>query len=80
MHKGSLRLCDCPDVMTIADVCALLQISRRSYNRMVRHNGFIRPIEHLPGVRYAKSAVEAWVNRKPDIAGHRRPALVERRA
>lgn len=74
------RLVDLPDVLTIADVCALLQISRRSYNRMVRHNGFIRPIEHLPGVRYAKSAVEAWVTRKPELASRRRPALVGRGA
>lgn len=70
------RLIDLPDVLTVNDVVALLQISHRSYSRMVRHGVFVEPIANLPGVRYAKSTVEAWINRRPTTA----PVLARRRA
>lgn len=54
-------------VLTIDDVCERLRISRRSYNRMVRHGQFIAPIAGVPSIRYSEVVFDAWVNRSCGI-------------
>jgi predicted DNA-binding transcriptional regulator AlpA len=70
-------------VLTIADVCDRLQISRRSYDRMVRHGQFIPRIAGVPGIRYSEVIFDAWVNRRCDTdratrrRGPKKPLVAE---
>lgn len=56
-----LRLADLPDVLTIRQVCAVLQISERSYRSLRAHGAWPIPalLEHP--VRFGKPAVQAFI-------------------
>lgn len=56
-------LANCPDVLTVTDLCRLLQIGRSYYYSLVKHHRFpIQPLRTLPGVvRYSKVSVQRWL-------------------
>lgn len=58
-----MTLDDCGDVLTIKQLCAVLQMSTREYYRLKSHGEFpIPPLPHLgSSVRYAKVAVQAYL-------------------
>lgn len=59
------RLDQCADVLTIADLCAVLRISQAQYFHLKAHAAF--PIEPLPSlggaVRYSKASVARYLER-----------------
>ena len=65
---GLLRLSECGDTLTIRQLCAVLQISDRTYRHLRQHGAF--PIPELTGVpkRFSRQAVERF------LAGQRRSA------
>lgn len=56
-------LAQCPDVLTIPEVCREIQISRSHYYTLIRHKQFpIRPLSIRGVVRYGKAAVQAFLD------------------
>lgn len=56
-----LRLDECGDVLTVRQVCAVLQISDRSYRRLRQHGAWPIPaLDQLPH-RFAKVAVQRFL-------------------
>lgn len=60
-----MTLADCGDVLTIKQLCAVLQISQTQYFRLKAHGAF--PIQALPfgAVRYSKTAVQRYLDSAP---------------
>ena len=58
----SARLDDYGDVLTIAELCAVLQISERRFRELRQHNAFPIPeIEHLHN-RFSKTDVRRFLD------------------
>ena len=59
------RLADLPDVLTVTQLCAVLQISDRQYRRLRHHHAF--PIPELPSLgmarvhRFSKAVVQQFI-------------------
>jgi predicted DNA-binding transcriptional regulator AlpA len=61
-----MTLDQCGDVLTIKELCAVLQISESRYYRFKRHGAFpIRPLQGFPN-RYSKSAVLRYLTNSAD--------------
>lgn len=70
-----LRLEDCGDTLTPAQLIAVLQVSRRTYQRWVAHDALpIAPIPKLPIVRFAKASVVAFLHGHSRVVSLRRSA------
>lgn len=58
-----VRLSDLPDVLTVGQVCAVLQISERTFYRERQHGAFpIRPLKlRSSAIRFSNEAVRQFV-------------------
>lgn len=67
MHTPCIALSDCPDVLRISQLCAVLRISESEYYRLKAHGAFpIAPLPSLGGaVRYSKTAVQRYLDGAP---------------
>lgn len=70
-----LLLSECGDTLTVNELCRVLQISRRTYQRWVVHNCQpILPIPNLKVVRFSKSAVDMFLNKPSCVVPMRKRA------
>lgn len=68
----SIRLTDCGDTLSIAEICGVLGMSQREFYRRRAHGAFpIQPLRGMPN-RFSKTAVQKYLDQSAPTLSFRK--------